>query len=56
MNSIQYAMARAAYEAYWEALRDHDRIAFDDLGDTKRRAWLAAAKAAAEALHDEVGI
>ena len=42
MNSFQYAIARAAWEAYRDRLRK-PASDFDELQDREQRAWLAAA-------------
>jgi len=46
MNSFQYAIARAAYEAHYEVTNEAQSSAgFDSLNTKKQRAWLAAAQA-----------
>jgi hypothetical protein len=48
MNSFQYAIAKAAWQAHYEATNDAQPIdgGFDTLGANKKRAWLSAATAA----------
>lgn len=41
MNSFQYVIAKAA----WEAFRVKHGSSFDDLPDIEQRAWLRAAQA-----------
>ena len=49
MNSFQYAIAKAAWEAHYETINEtQPGGGFDGLGDKKRRAWLAAAQAVLE--------
>jgi hypothetical protein len=44
MNSFQYAIAKAAWQAYHEATHEAPLFGgFDKLGIETRRAWLAAA-------------
>lgn len=45
MNSFQYAIAKAAWQAYHEATHEARPLfgGFDKLGAENRRAWLAAA-------------
>jgi hypothetical protein len=47
MNSFQYAIAKAAWEAYHEAKYEAPIIGgFDILSAVEKRAWAAAASAA----------
>ena len=49
MNSFQYAIAKAAWEAHYEATNEAQSIgSFDKLDSKKQRAWLAAATAVLE--------
>lgn len=48
MNSFQYAIAKAAWEAYSDALHEHPVGSFESLEGRKARAWLAAAAAVIE--------
>jgi protein-disulfide isomerase len=48
MNSFQYAIAKAAWEASYEANHEDEFAGFDDLSPKRQRAWLAAAIAALE--------
>jgi len=46
MNSFQYAIARAAWEAHYEATNEaQPSTGFANLSAIKQRAWLAAAQA-----------
>jgi predicted porin len=47
MNSFQYAIAKAAWEAHYEATNEaQPSTGFANLAANKQRAWLAAAQAA----------
>jgi hypothetical protein len=49
MNSFQYAIAKAAWEAFQETQKTREspreQFSFDDIGATRQRAWLSAAEA-----------
>ena len=45
MTAFQYAIAKAACGAHYEAKREAQLASFDELNSKSQRAWLAAAQA-----------